>query len=123
MKSLLSLVDCGWLARGANDFEKLPVTLGTCIHRLHAQMPHLFGKWSSQCPSAMIHCILFGLKIHLRVSEKPLLQVHHTSMSVGQFDSLWVSSVLLENFSLQFQPTGNMSYSYDGGIPTYQLPI
>lgn len=123
MKSLLSLVDCGWLPRGANYFEKLPVTLGACIHGLHAQMPHLFGKWSLQYPSAMIYCILFGLKIHLRVSAKRLLQVHHTSMPVGQSDSLWTSSVLLENFSLQFQSTGNMNYSYGGGIPTYQLPI
>lgn len=57
----------GWLASGADDFQKLPVSLGTCIHGPHAQMLHHFGKWSSQCiflnyvsPSAMIRCISLG---------------------------------------------------------------
>lgn len=49
VKSLMPVVYWGWLARGANDFQKLPVSLGTCIHGWYAQMLQLFGKWSSQC--------------------------------------------------------------------------
>lgn len=49
VKSLMPVVCWGWLARGANDFQKLPVSLGTRIHGRYAQMLPLFRKWSSQC--------------------------------------------------------------------------
>lgn len=66
-KSLMPVAYCGWLARGANDFQKPPVSLGTCVDGLHGQKLQLFGKWSSRyillnyaSPSAMIHCILLS---------------------------------------------------------------
>lgn len=60
----------GWLVRGADAFQKLPASLGTCIHGWHAQMFHLFAKWKLQCiflnyvsPPAMILCIILGSRL------------------------------------------------------------
>lgn len=126
VKSLMTLVYCGWLARDANDFQKLPVTLGAWISWPNASslckmelILYIFELCKSFCHDPL-HFSWF--KIHLRVSEKHF-SIDHTNPclrgNVTPFrppESCWnISSLVLTNC--------NISYSYSCGIPITSFSI